>query len=700
MATEGAGSNPPGPVAAQGPLNVLFPVRRVLGMLQRHERLSEQPAPVGPPKPHNQHQENQNGNKETATIRNEEIVTEPPPTQPDGASQEHTLDHVGNTSEESCSKCGKGFSSSASLRTHLTNVYPCDEPRPAMVPKEARFESKACYKCGKTFASWQGLRGHLNRIKPCDQEKSAPAPTTRRRPAASKTCVKCGKTFSSPQSLRIHMNRVKPCDQDLSAPTTPPATSSPTIPLMMNTEDVQKEAERKARARFQARKAYLKKRGRLDELGDPPSPFNLSRNYQKGARDAAPKPDLKRQASDALSQEGDDVETSNIEPQSEAKKQRVHEEQPREEEPVDSPSDVSRMTTEAKVPAPSSPEAPTNTVTAEGSFVHRSNKSHGGDLLAGGCSCPPCVRRWARKLTNRMQQLEDEVVMLRQKKTTGNESATSTDNVLTNSSNAQVASSEGHSRSLENNSDAAASRSEAQPAISSSLASSSNITVTSRRPEGSAGTRTDQRREDPSRADGQQQSPIAFDWQILGSENGRLMDVYTHINDQILMNEKVVEEESNGHAQFLVSSNPDFSRQVDELRISISTEKTKREITVAALIAREWRPRRDEVKALLENSPAHNSPLDEQAFHAKWSQISNDVSAKDEVIAELEKRMDSLGESGASSRSRYAEMGELSSKMAAEYAAKMALESEREGVYAGLVKSSTRICSLVKNALL
>ncbi|EEY68445.1 uncharacterized protein PITG_04902 [Phytophthora infestans T30-4] len=494
-----------------------------------------------------------------------------------------------------------------------------------MVPKEARFESKACYKCGKTFASWQGLRGHLNRIKPCDQEKSAPAPTTRRRPAASKTCVKCGKTFSSPQSLRIHMNRVKPCDQDLSAPTTPPATSSPTIPLMMNTEDVQKEAERKARARFQARKAYLKKRGRLDELGDPPSPFNLSRNYQKGARDAAPKPDLKRQASDALSQEGDDVETSNIEPQSEAKKQRVHEEQPREEEPVDSPSDVSRMTTEAKVPAPSSPEAPTNTVTAEGSFVHRSNKSHGGDLLAGGCSCPPCVRRWARKLTNRMQQLEDEVVMLRQKKTTGNESATSTDN---------------------------------------------------------------------------QQSPIASDWQILGSENGRLMDVYTHINDQILMNEKVVEEESNGHAQFLVSSNPDFSRQVDELRISISTEKTKREITVAALIAREWRPRRDEVKALLENSPAHNSPLDEQAFHAKWSQISNDVSAKDEVIAELEKRMDSLGESGASSRSRYAEMGELSSKMAAEYAAKMALESEREGVYAGLVKSSTRICSLVKNALL
>ncbi|KAG2790754.1 hypothetical protein PC129_g114 [Phytophthora cactorum] len=717
MATEEAGSNPPGPVTAQRPLQDLFPVRHVLGMLQRNERLSEQPAPVASAKAHNEHQENHNGNKQANTIQNEEIVSESPPSQPDESSQELNPDKGGNPSEVSCPKCGRGFSSATSLRTHLDNVYPCNESRPAMSPREGRFESKTCFKCGKTFASWQGLRGHLNRIKPCDQEKPAPATTTRRRPAASRTCTKCGKTFSSPQSLRIHMNRVKPCDQDTPAPTTPPATASPSTPLMMNTEDLKKEAERKAKARYQARKAYLKKRGRLDELGDPPSPYNQASHYPRGVEEAAPKPDLKRHASDEPSHEGDNLESSNTE----VKKQRVQEEQSQDDESANSPSDVSTLTTEPNMPAPPIPEPPKKTVTAEGSFIHRSNKDHGGDLLAGGCSCPPCVRRWARKLMNRMQQLEDEVVLLRQKKY-GGESATTTDGASTNTPIAQVVSDPPtqdqsavlNNSLLEKKSDVVASHSQAKPAnIFRSLASSTDMAITSQRPEdGSVGrnfssisARIDRpssckaRREDFSRADGQQQCPTASGLQGLGSDKRSLMDAYTHMNDQILMNERVVEE-SNGHAEFLVGCNPDFRRQVDELRVSISTEKSKREITVAALIAREWKPRRDEFKALLENRPAQNSHHDEQAFHAKWSQISSQASAKDKVIAELEKRMDSLGESGESNRSRYAEMGELSSKMAAEYAAKMALEGDRGGVYVGLVKASTRIRSLVKNALL
>ncbi|ETO67430.1 hypothetical protein F444_15620 [Phytophthora nicotianae P1976] len=672
MATEEADSNPPGLVAAQRPLQELFPVRRVLGMLQRNERLSEQPAP---PKPHTQHQENQNVNKQTASIQNEEIVSESPPSQPSEDSQELNPDKGGNTGEVLCPKCGKGFSSNTSLRTHLANVYPCNEPRPATLPREGRFESKTCFKCGKTFASWQGLRGHLNRIRPCDQEKPVPVTTQRRRPAASRTCVKCGKTFSSPQSLRIHMNRVKPCDQDLSAPSTPPATTSPSTPLMMNTEDMKKEAERKAKARYQARKAYLKKRGRLDELGDPPSSFNHSSLNHK-VEDTVPKPDLKRHPSDAPSQDGDNVES----PNSGAKKQRVQEELPQEVEPAtsDSPSDVSRLATEPSIPAPANPEPPQKTVTTEGSFVHRSNTDHGGDLLAGGCSCPPCVRRWARKLMNRMQQLEDEVVMLRQKESAGSDSTTVsgsvTNTLVVSDSPAQSAVT--HSLLSEKTVDTVANLSNLSQAKPSSIAASP---------------------EERSHTD-DQQSLTATD--LLDSDKESLLDAYTHMNDQILTNEKVIEE-STGHAQFLVGCNPDFRRQVDELRVSISTEKSKREITVAALIAREWKPQLDEFKrALLNQTERGLSPLDEQPFHEKWSQISSQISAKDKVISVLEKRMDSLGESSGSQRSRYAEMGELSSKMAAEYAAKMALEGEREGVYDGLVRSSYRIRSLVKNALL
>ncbi|KAF1793206.1 Zinc finger C2H2-type/integrase DNA-binding domain [Phytophthora cactorum] len=579
----------------------------------------------------------------------------------------------------------QGFLVCTSLRTHLDNVYPCNESMPAMSPREGRFESKTCFKCGKTFASWQGLRGHLNRIKPCDQEKPAPATTTRRRPAASRTCTKCGKTFSSPQSLRIHMNRVKPCDQDTPAPTTPPATASPSTPLMMNTEDLKKEAERKAKARYQARKAYLKKRGRLDELGDPPSPYNQASHYPRGVEEAAPKPDLKRHASDEPSHEGDNLESSNTE----VKKQRVQEEQSQDDELANSPSDVSTLTTEPNMPAPPIPE--------------------------------PQRKRWARKLMNRMQQLEDEVVLLRQKKY-GGESATTTDGASTNTPIAQVVSDPPtqdqsavlNNSLLEKKSDVVASHSQAKPAnIFRSLASSTDMAITSQRPEdGSVGrnfssisARIDRpssckeaRREDFSRADGQQQCPTASGLQGLGSDKRSLMDAYTHMNDQILMNERVVEE-SNGHAQFLVGCNPDFRRQVDELRVSISTEKSKREITVAALIAREWKPgamssrrylktHQPKIHTMMNKPSTQNGPRSQakcprktklsQSWRSEWTLLESPVKA---TVPDTQR--------WASFPAKW----QLSTLLKWRLRAIV-------GVYVGLVKASTRIRSLVKNALL
>uniref|UniRef100_H3GHS8 C2H2-type domain-containing protein n=1 Tax=Phytophthora ramorum TaxID=164328 RepID=H3GHS8_PHYRM len=556
MATEEVAPNPSA-MAAHKAVDEAFPVCRVLGVLQRNGHLSEQSLP--PKEPH-EHQENRDFINQSTT-QSEEIVSESPPSQVDEVSQETDLSKGELLGSLPCPKCGKTFPSGTSLRSHLADISLCESQPVVLRTEGGKMESKSCFKCGKTFASWQGLRGHLNRVKPCDQEKPAP-PTTRRRPAASRTCAKCGKTFSSPQSLRIHMNRVKPCDQDknsVSTPTTPPAATQPTPTLLMNAEDLKKEAERKAKARYQARKAYLKKRGRLGELGAPPS--TLSGDGHNGPNETVSKPDLKRSATDEISQAGENVDSANVE----AKRQRVQEEASSEELSIDSPSDVSGLTQ----PTPPSSIPPQKTLPMGGSFVHRSSKGHGGDLLAGGCSCPPCVRRWARKLMNRMQQLEDEVLTLRKQNSTGVENATALD----------------------------------------------------------------------------------------------------------------------------------FRKQIDELRVSIAAEKSKRETTVAALIAHEWNPRRDEFKTLLESSDAVNYPNEEQAHHAKWSEISNQLSLKDKVISALESQMDCLGESGGSSRSRYAEMGELSSKMAAEYSAKMALARDREGIYLDLVKSNTRIRSLVKSTL-
>ncbi|EGZ05075.1 hypothetical protein PHYSODRAFT_534729 [Phytophthora sojae] len=609
-------------------------------MLQRNERLGDKPPPppIAPAQQPKELQENVDSNKTPDT--REEVVAGSPPSQQDEASQESSDPGKGEAPGTLllCFKCGKGFVSATSLRTHLATEYPCNQGLTISLPQgEGKMESKTCFKCGKTFASWQGLRGHLNRIKPCDQEKSAPT-TIRRRPAASRTCTKCGKTFSSAQSLRIHMNRVKPCDQDklsVSTPTTPPASTPPSTPLMINEEELKKEAERKARARYQARKAYLKKRGRLGELGDPPTLFYISRRNGHGAgNENGSKPDLKRTAPEESSQESDKVEGSS----DENKRPRVEETESQENVSTDSPSDVSGLIQpNISTPSQSEPGKTTQPGTAppsDGSFVHRSSKGHGGDLLAGGCSCPPCVRRWARKLMNRMQQLEDEVLTLRQRKAVG------------------------AAQSLQNGGRAEQSQQHANPAASFLLG--------------------------------------------LGSDKRSLVDAYSHMNDQILLNERTVED-STGHVQILMSIDQgaamDFRKQIAELRMSISAEKSKRDITVATLIAHEWKPRVDEFKELLERSEAQDSPTEEQSLHAKWSDIANQVSLKDKAISDLEKRVDSLGESGGSSRSRYAEMGELSSKMAAEYAAKMSLESERESVYLGLVNSSTRIRALVRKAL-
>ncbi|KAE9335334.1 hypothetical protein PF008_g13540 [Phytophthora fragariae] len=768
MATEEAVSNL-GAVASPKPMQEFFPVRQVLGMLQRNERLGEKPPPplIAPAKP-KELQENQDSN--TPDTR-EEIVAESPPSQQDDVSQDPSDPVRGDAAGTLlCFKCGKAFLSATSLRTHLATDYPCNERLSVTLPQgEGKTESKTCFKCGKTFASWQGLRGHLNRIKPCDQEKSAPT-TIRRRTAASRTCAKCGKTFSSAQSLRIHMNRVKPCDQDklsVSTPTTPPATTPPTTPLMMNEEELKKEAERKARARYQARKAYLKKRGRLGELGDPPTLFYISkRNGQGAENETMLKPDLKRSAPEDPSEESDKVDASS----DENKRPRVEEKESQEDESTDSPSDVSGLiqannptaqssnpvlaqplihqTTQPNTPTPPqsvlgktilpTASAPAQSVfrkaapASGGSFKHRSNKRHGGDLLAGGCSCPPCVRRWARKLVNRMQQLEDEVLTLRQRKPVRAENG-SVRGASADKPTAGLRSNESMQRqpvvvegslpspantgASSNSSIGVAGGSLAKPAeIFRALAKSSSASTFSQRPErmisetvvNQGSNELADAAQFPQNggcsAQSQQNStPAASFLMGLGSDKRSLIDAYSHMNDQILLNERTVED-STSHVQILMGIDQgaamDFRKQIAELRMSISAEKSKRDITVATLIAHEWKPRRDEFKGLLERTEVQDSPNEEQSLHAKWSEIAEQVSLKDKAISDFEKQMDSLGEAGDSSRSRYAEMGELSSKMAAEYAAKMSLESERESVYLDLVKSSTRIRALVRNALL
>uniref|UniRef100_M4BAI8 Uncharacterized protein n=1 Tax=Hyaloperonospora arabidopsidis (strain Emoy2) TaxID=559515 RepID=M4BAI8_HYAAE len=383
-------------------------------------------------------------------------------------------------------------------------------------------------------------------------------------------------------------------------------------------------------------------------------------------------------------------------------------------------ADVSESTPQSPLRTSQSAKAILST---EGSFVHCPTKCHGGDLLEGGCSCPTCVRRWARKLMNKIQQLEDEVLTLRQTKHGAAEYAQSSGlsiprlHEYSNSATSQPARpllSAAKDENVPHGNFSVAHTLQTGPenGFKSLIASSQPLeclvpgsmdgTTLYTMPEPDVRLPHLEGNEGGAHCiDGDRQL-VSVRFASCWFRQKSLMDAYEHMNDQILLNERTVEESSN-HVQVLVGYNPetamDFRRQVAELRASIHTEKIKRDVTVAALIAHVWKPRRDELREFL-RTQFRDSTRDEQAYHIRLAQITSQVSVKSKIISELKRRMDALGEPGEGGRSRYAEMGELSSKMAAEYAAKMTLESERESLYVGLVKSRTRIRSLVRSALL
>uniref|UniRef100_A0AAV1UV76 C2H2-type domain-containing protein n=1 Tax=Peronospora matthiolae TaxID=2874970 RepID=A0AAV1UV76_9STRA len=643
------------------------------------------------------HVENRHDQIHTST----QVVFEPPSSQPNEDGQESRISVGENAIAISCPEYSNAILPATSVQPHVANTNPYDQLQPVMPPKEIKEESKTCHKCGKVFASNQGLRGHLSRVTPCDQEKTASS-TTRSRPA-SRTCPKCNKTFASLQSLRMHRNRVYPCNQN---------TTKPTALAPVSTEELRKENERKARSRYQTRKSYLKKRGRLDELEDRPLEILRLPSDSNETKETEWMSDFEKNSLDIPPLGGTESKRSRC---GDTKKPHLQEKIVQKDKSAEICADVSKSPPQSPLRTSQSAKAIQST---KGSFVHRSAKCHGGDLLAGGCSCPTCVRRWARKLMNKMQQLEDEVLRLRQTKRGAAEYAQSSGLTIPRldeySQTARPLLSAAKDENVPHGNFGVAHTLQSGPEnrFKSPIAPSQPLECPV---PGSMDGRTLYTMTEPDirppYLEGNEGGAHCIDadrqlvlslLRALGSDKKSLMDAYEHMNDQILLNERTVEESSN-HVQVLVGYDPetamDFRRQVAELRASIHTEKIKRDATVAALIAHVWKPRRDELREYL-RTQFRDSTRDEQAYHIRLAQITSQVSVKSKIISELERRMDALGEQGEGGRSRYAEMGELSSKMAAEYAAKMALESERESLYVGLVKSSTRIRSLVRSALL
>ncbi|KAG3107637.1 hypothetical protein PI124_g12901 [Phytophthora idaei] len=181
-------------------------------------------------------------------------------------------------------------------------------------------------------------------------------------------------------------------------------------------------------------------------------------------------------------------------------------------------------------------------------------------------------------------------------------------------------------------------------------------------------------------------SPSAEDSVVI-----KLIEKYNHLNDQILTNERALED-SVAHlkeiSQHSETSSSELHTHLDELRVYIGVEKIKLDEAVAAVIAQRWSAKKNEFGLLLESMTAKSKPRAEKAFHEECA----------EIAGQLDKIISSLG--GLIDREKSSSVKNGSDipfpKYAVERTAKSFLERQRDDIFMFLIRSSPRIHLLTK----
>ncbi|RLN68064.1 hypothetical protein BBJ28_00001175 [Nothophytophthora sp. Chile5] len=674
-----------------------------------------------------------------------------------------------------CTKCGKTFSAPQGLRTHLSNVYPCDQPRPPLQMRTPKPVSKTCPKCGKSFTQWQGLRTHLNRVFPCDQEKPPSAASIAEKKNKAKAYTKGGNMFTA-QGYKTLVKRSGPCNEERQE-------------LAVSEEDV-KDLELKEKVRLFARRAYLRRIGRLHERDEPtPHPEDANENVASMPATSSMDGNRKRSAEDA----GEPLEPSGTEgkrPRGDCDTQvnacgdvgavanlaTLNQESDRLDSSKLSPVSLSKWASTTNDGGES-----VGVPTVYPHSAYSTTEEHGGNLLDGGCSCAPCVRSWATKLLVRMRLLEKEITRLRQQVASDDDSEQATDaNATTNSSTIQSqAAPPAAARQSESDVRAGILSPHMQPPCSAcpsaentSMISDPTVTsdggaaaavIVNDTAEKGGGRQEGAQRLEPAQTLSPSQSPqpeetradeaqsvvvaasgetekvaaehlhpivaevvpnvvqLANANQSTGlsvsanhdEERGIplhlsdaatkkfLVDEYARVNDEIILNERAVED-SLQHVDAMMNFDKatvmELRSQIEELRVSINNEKHKRDSAVAALIAHDWATRSTALQIAMKRMEEVDASS--AILHKRCADIASQLESTKEVLAALGDRIELLNESGNDSRGRYAELGALSSKFAAEQYAKGRLESECEEAFMELLKASRQIRVMTRRKLL
>jgi hypothetical protein len=558
-----------------------------------------------------------------------------------------------------CGTCQKIFSSAEALRYHQAKVTPC-EPQIKSSDSHAKDFCK-CPKCLTTFSSSQNLRFHLSRLNPCDNS------TPKQHGHGNKPCPKCSATFTSAQKLRLHLTGLVPCDA--TQPPTPETgkehekrsalgqgktqtldLSRPEKALKSTTSlneylaIVSQRITVSPATNQLEKKTYHTQHNRL-EAGAAYVGLQRRSAGQSAFTAHSPAYKRKRSAKDA------------------------GEEMPQVDEPRTDAVSIASATTQ-------SPEC-------ERLNSESSSSIHGEEnILVDGCCCRQCVRRWTRAMMNRLKYLNGEVTNLRMLIQNGGQGPPSDVVSVKQESlgNAScVESSATRFSQYPSNSPAPASSHDNQTkkyALESQLRSSSTRAPT-----------VHHNSQDPP------SSPHT---------KGVLIEKYNHANDQIITNERALEDsaaylkEISGYDE---AGSKELRAQLDELRVYIDLEKGRRDEAVALIMAQRWKAKQNEFLFLLENMSVKSKPDAEKAFHEECAEIAGQLEEKNKVLSKLGELIGTIGLNAQKHTSLKCSSEVPMPKYAIERMAKSFLERQRDDIFMCLLRCSPRIYMLTKEEL-
>ncbi|RLN68061.1 hypothetical protein BBJ28_00001176 [Nothophytophthora sp. Chile5] len=175
----------------------------------------------------------------------------------------------------------------------------------------------------------------------------------------------------------------------------------------------------------------------------------------------------------------------------------------------------------------------------------------------------------------------------------------------------------------------------------------------------------------------------------------RLVEVYNHLNEQILVNERAVKDSLEFAGKMMATDKTtgmELRGQIEELRVSIGREKEKRDVALAALVSYDWgaRHKEEELELLVNSAARPDMPGAQQTFHEKCAFLASELKRNGKELLALQYEAHSPEIKAAADAQRSAKkLGDIQ-------ATRARLENELQEVYMCLLRSSRRIRSLVK----